>query len=285
MTKPVEPSVSSKAFSCPHCGVVAEQIWHCLGADAILTKDGIPFIPQMTVRPRNALSAKPAAPPNPAHPYGTNEQVTAGEPFFWPTAPVRGVGSYQNVANLSLCRCSLCKGLTVWAGRVQIYPMPRVMVEPNKDLENAIKDDFNEAGAILHRSPRGAAALLRLALQKLCKQLGEKGEKIDDDIASLVGKGLDKTIQQALDVVRVIGNNAVHPGTMDLKDDAATAGSLFLLVNEIADQMISRKKRVQVAYDLLPLGTRVAIERRNEKALAKASNEAMDEDLNASDGA
>ena len=53
--------------------------------------------------------------------------------------------------------------------------------------------------------------------------LGEKGEKLDDDIANLVKRGLNPTVQKSLDIVRVIGNEAVHPGVLDLKDDRDTA--------------------------------------------------------------
>jgi hypothetical protein len=116
---------------------------------------------------------------------------------------------------------------------------------------------------ILDLSPRGAAALLRLGIQKLCKHLGETGENLNADIAALVKKGLDVRVQRALDVVRVIGNNAVHPGHIDLRDDRATAEKLFGLVNLIAELMISQPKHVQELYESLPEDARKAIERRD----------------------
>lgn len=116
---------------------------------------------------------------------------------------------------------------------------------------------------ILDLSPRGAAALLRLGIQKLCQHLGETGENLYHDIAALVKKGLDVRVQRALDVVRVIGNNAVHPGHIDLRDDRATAEKLFGLVNLIAERMISQPKHVQELYESLPEGARKAIEKRD----------------------
>jgi len=97
----------------------------------------------------------------------------------------------------------------------------------------------------------------------LCKHIGERGKKIDDDIASLVKKGLDVHVQQALDVVRVIGNEAVHPGQIDLRDDRQTAMSLFGLVNLIAEKMISEPRHVAEMYAGLPKEKREAIEKRD----------------------
>lgn len=126
-----------------------------------------------------------------------------------------------------------------------------------------MRADYDEASAILDLSPRGAAALLRLVIQKLCAHLGEKGRNLDEDIGSLAKKGLDTRVKNALDIVRVIGNNAVHPGQIDLRDDRATAEKLFGLVNLIVEVMISQPKHISDLYDSLPEGARKAIERRD----------------------
>ncbi len=135
---------------------------------------------------------------------------------------------------------------------------------PNTDLREDIKLDFEEARATANISPRGAAALLRLCVQKLCEQLGQAGKNIDTDIANLVTAGLPVEVQQALDVVRVVGNNAVHPGQLDVKDDRETVEALFGLVNLIADRMITQKKQLAALYEKLPQGAKDAIAKRDE---------------------
>ena len=155
----------------------------------------------------------------------------------------------------------------MWLNDKMIWPAPKEGPAPNVDLPADIKIDFEEAGRILPQSPRGAAALLRLCIQKLCEYLGEKGD-IDKCIASPVAKGLNKRIEKTLDIIRVIGNNAVHPGQIDLRDDNAAALKLFDLVNLITDALISQPKHIEAMYDSLPQGAKDGIEARNKKALA-----------------
>ncbi len=71
-------------------------------------------------------------------------------------------------------------------------------------------------------------------------------------------------VQQALDVVRVVGNEAVHPGTLDLRDDRDIAMQLFGLVNAIVDQTITHPKTVRELYAKLPDAKRQAIEQRDK---------------------
>ncbi len=63
-------------------------------------------------------------------------------------------------------------------------------------------------------------------------------------------------------VVRVVGNDAVHPGALDLRDDRAAAERLFGLVNLIVERMISYPKHVEALDGSLPETKRDEIERR-----------------------
>jgi hypothetical protein len=159
--------------------------------------------------------------------------------------------------------CHSCNESSIWRHDSILFPTTRYEIEPNEDMDFDIRSDFDEARSILDLSPRGAAALLRLCLQKLCKQLGKSGKDLNNDIASLVREGLDVGVQQALDVVRVIGNKAVHPGELDLKDDRETAAKLFELVNYIADDRLSRPKKLAALYSTIPSGKIAAIEKRD----------------------
>jgi hypothetical protein len=136
---------------------------------------------------------------------------------------------------------------------------------PHADLPEDIRHDFEEARSIITRSPRGAAALFRLCVQKLCAHLGESGKNINQDIAALVKKGLNPLVQKSLDAVRVIGNEAVHPGELDLRDDPETAAQLAKLINFIVDAMITQPKQIDLIYGSLPADKREQIEKRDGK--------------------
>jgi Domain of unknown function (DUF4145) len=159
--------------------------------------------------------------------------------------------------------CTNCDQVSVWLKDRMIYPDVEGGPQPRPDLPEDIRRDYLEAQAIVGRSPRGAAALLRLCIQKLCKHLGEKGKDLNTDIASLVKKRLSVEVQQALDAVRVIGNDAVHPGQMDLRDDRQTAETLFQLVNLVVQRMISEPKAVRAVYEGLPQAALDAINKRD----------------------
>lgn len=260
---PTPPSISATAFDCPHCGAFTTQHWHKLHSAQIGEKERVPSIPDAETR-EEISQAKDLKPEQKEQLLLWIDKILSG--LILLDRNQNGVYVYNDVANLHLSECYNCKKIAVWVHGNLVFPGLRVGPIPNIDLPQGLVMDFEEARTIVGSSPRGAAALMRLVIQKLCAHLGEKGRNIDDDIASLVSKGLNPLVQKALDVVRVIGNEAVHPGTIDLKDDHNTALRLFGLVNAIADQMITHPKSVQEMYDQLPPEKLAAIDARNEKA-------------------
>ena len=170
--------------------------------------------------------------------------------------------------NVFLSKCFNCNAFSVWIHDRLVYPKMGLAPLANPDLSDDILKDYHEASSILSLSPRGAAALLRVAIQKLFKELGLPGKDLNKEIGKLVAKGLDAETQRALDVVRVTGNAAVHPGQMDLRDDEDTAKALFGLVNFIAEKMISTPRHLDEVYKSLPTDKIEQIEKRDAKKLS-----------------
>lgn len=268
-TKSTPPSTTETAFDCPHCGAFTTQHWFKLHADHVDKERRIPTIPDEVMK-ENIRSAKELDAEMKKNLLEWIGKMDSGMVFL--DQNKQGAYIYNDVNNLFLSQCYNCKKVAVWVHQSLVFPPQRLGQGPNADLPDEIVQDFEEARSILNFSPRGAAALLRLSVQKLCAFLGEKGKSIDDDIASLVAKGLNPLVQKSLDVVRVIGNEAVHPGVIDLKDDRDTALRLLGLVNIIAEQMISHPKTIREMYEQLPDGKKQAIEARNEKALKDAKS-------------
>ena len=100
-------------------------------------------------------------------------------------------------------------------------------------------------------------------MQTLMPHFDSKGKDLDDDIGQLVEQGLRVGIQKALDSLRVIGNNAVHPGVLDLKDDVDTATALFDALNMIVEDMITRPKAIEKLYSKLPETSKEHIRERD----------------------
>lgn len=136
---------------------------------------------------------------------------------------------------------------------------------PNIDMPNNVLKIYTEACLVLQYSPRSSIALSRLAIEQLVDFLGANGKNLNDKIGDLVTRGLPVTIQQMLDSVRVIGNNAVHPGQIEIEGNIDLAISLLKFINLIVDSQISQPKAIQATYDLIPNSYKESIERRDNK--------------------
>jgi hypothetical protein len=175
---------SETAFNCPHCRALAKQTWFSTHVDP-LKSDEIPLVLE-------AESAKaPWIDKIPDH-------ALRAAPRRFDVAGVRPNPVDYSLHNVSVSRCFNCHQLAIWIHDRLVWPSRgEAAAPPNPDLPQDVRADYDEAGTILDLSPRGAAALLRLAIQKLCLHLGGTGKNLNDDIAALVRKGLDPQIQQA----------------------------------------------------------------------------------------
>ena len=172
--------------------------------------------------------------------------------------------------NLNSAMCSRCRQISIWLNDEMLVPSNSTAPMPNEDMPENVKELYNEARDIVNKSPRGAAALLRLALDKLCNEVCNECKTvgiIDLKIAILVKNGLTDKLQQAFDFVRVTGNDAVHDlGLINVQDNPEIANALFALLNLITEKMITENKDIDNLYNLIPESRRDKIEERNKKA-------------------
>ena len=161
--------------------------------------------------------------------------------------------------------CDHCKKISYWYEERMIVPGEAPVHPHHEDLPASCIDDYEEARDISSRSPKAAAALMRLCIQKLMVELGQSGKNINNDIGALVKAGLPVEVQRALDFCRVIGNNAVHPGEINIDDDPSIAYSLFEMVNFVVEDRITKPKKISELYKKLPEGALKAVEKRDSK--------------------
>jgi hypothetical protein len=230
MTKQITPALDLASFTCPHCGAHANQTWLRLNTGG------------------------------PIHARGPNVDAQRE-----PRVSSSGSGQFklEFLSNLNLTQCFSCKRSAVWVFDKIVWPATSSIVTPQEDMPPDVRADFLEAAAIVDISPKGAAALLRLAVERLMPHLDAKAKNINASIGLLVAKGLDPKIQKALDVLRVIGNEAVHPGQIDLKDDKTAALKLFDLVNIIVQALITTPKQINSMFDSLPPNALDGIQKRD----------------------
>lgn len=163
----------------------------------------------------------------------------------------------------TISKCHRCDSQMLWWKGSIVAPAITTAPFHHAETPEAVRNIYEEARGVFETSPRASAALLRLALETLCGELGHGGKSIDKAIGAMVADGLGIQVQRALDVVRVIGNNAVHPGKIDLNDDRETAIALFALINFVVERMIAEPKKIDELFEALPEGARDAIDRRD----------------------
>ncbi len=237
----------AKSLKCPYCGVTAQQDWFDDDGGASIA---LGIINHFYMDYRSSIADYEQ---RPIHDF----LESVGTQF---------ISTFQGYIpqKIAVSTCFHCGEPSLWFDKQLVFPKSRLTQTPNPDLSVDIITLYNEASSIVTDSPKGAAALLRLALQKLLIQLGKCGKNINQDIKELVSEGLSPKIQQALDLVRVVGNNAVHPGEINLDDNKEIALKLFQILNFIAEEMITKPRELEELFNsTIPEVTKEHIRKRD----------------------
>jgi hypothetical protein len=164
---------------------------------------------------------------------------------------INRTNGYENVYEWVTCSCLRCNEYCFWKGQNLVWPIKSGIPEPTDGCPAEVRAVYEEARQVFPLSPRAAAALLRLAIQMICKEKGLPGKDLNADIGSLVRNGLSEQIKQSLDLVRVVGNNAVHPGQIEIEDNKDHIEKFFALVNLIVEVLIVQPAKVSAMYQTL----------------------------------
>lgn len=162
-------------------------------------------------------------------------------------------------------------GIEVIVSQKVIEPENFVEVSsPNLDLSTETTNLYNEAASVLSKSPRAAVALLRVAFETFLRNdLKVKGNSINDMLGNLYSTGIPKEMDDALHFVRIAGNAADHtnPGEIQLdgEDGVETAKTLFEIINYVANEQITQKKKLTGLTQYFTPGQQAAIDRLHEK--------------------
>jgi hypothetical protein len=172
-------------------------------------------------------------------------------------------GVSTSVQYMNTARCDCCLKYSLWYRQLLIWPQTSIAPQPNEYTPTDILEDYEEAATLLFHSPRACAALLRLSTEKVVRHLEPSCKDLNDGIKTLVEKGLPELLQKSLDSLRVVGNNAVHPGQMDAKDSQAVALELFDAFNLVVEYTIAQPTKIKELYEKIPDGAKAAIDRRD----------------------
>lgn len=149
---------------------------------------------------------------------------------------------------LKRASCVTCEQHSYWVHNEMAWPRPQLGELPNEGLSGEMLELYNEARSVAPISPRSAAALLRLLVDKLVAHLGEAEGKLHDRIGKLAEKGdITARTVDGLDAVRLSGNNALHAGQIDTEggDDEEVVMLLFTIVNTVVDNAITLPRRIK----------------------------------------
>jgi hypothetical protein len=247
-------TVGSRRFKCPHCGAFSGHEWK----------------PLHEVFPGGWGDGP------------TSTRISDGDPMVIASIDFADREIWQ------ASQCASCWNHSLWIGTKMVFPAQWVIggiAAPHVDMPEDIADLYREAAAVLPHSRRAAAALSRAALEKLAKvltpelsekvQLNGRLEVLSDVVPGATAKGLH--------MIRYIGNKALHGADeredseaitlyLDDREGTGLAELLFLAINDLVEQLISKPKKYEDAFEIFPDAFKEGIDRSAAKRRAMQSD-------------
>lgn len=157
--------------------------------------------------------------------------------------------------HLMVSTCLNCGCSSVWRGKMLIYPILDTsnVPSPNKDLPSNIQKTYREAANVLSHSRRGAALLLRVAIEEICIEKKCKGKDLHEQIKFLEKNNpqLQDIVVRAMHDVRFIGNESAHAGSVEINEAPEVVMGMFKLVSFIAEILYSEPKKREDIHNLV----------------------------------
>ncbi len=229
----VPPGPDKQSFTCPQCGVVAQQKWYPLLYDP---GDWIAWISKWA----QAISREGD--------YSSFDRFLR-QVSELPSVLIPVTELPQN--RLTIAFCQHCHRFTLWLGDAMIYPQVGEAPPPHKDMPPRIRELYEEARGVLPASPRASAALLRVALEGLLEEAGYRQGRLADRLEKAYeDRKLSASTYKLAESLRYAGNAAVHyePWKIDPsegEEDREMVKSLFDFVNEVTEELFAKPRRLE----------------------------------------
>ena len=256
--KHVAPAIDQLSFSCPHCRALARQFWFSVHADP-LQADEKPFA--ANAETLKTLTLNDGDEHQRDRKLKWVERMASGRPFLEVHREFRS----RDVQNASISYCFSCSEMGLWVGDQLVWPKGTTSLEPTLDASADVPEDSGKTSQTLDASPRGAAALLRVATEKLCKELGDSEQGPRPAITPLLQEEVDARVLKVLEAMRVIESNAMPSDHVSVRDDRATAETLSGLVNLICEKIMIEPRQLQALYTKVREGAQNGIEQRAQR--------------------
>ncbi len=254
-----QPGIHSNGFDCPTCGKYAHQRWAEMQTGVTReTRQGESGVLQPT-------------------PMGDKHEAIYDEVWVDKVAngrtdnPQRACTSTGRIGNGWIAQCQACGKLSIWIAGRRVWPPGSGGQAANTDMPDDAKVMYREAQQVSGISPRAGAALARRALEVVLENAEgwDKKKTLDKNIEAARQRGLPQEIIDAMDIVRVTGNEALHGGKIAF-DDPEENGSertatLLWLINIVATELYSKPREVRELWDALPENKKEGIIARNRK--------------------